>query len=623
MLARGAALHALPLVSTAGARIALLRATMNEFLRFAHARAETGSIALAGERVYSRRARGEDKPAIIVQYDEDCNADERETGGGQGAMRVARRRSARRRTDVTVKREADEVAARQQAGDVIVKREVVTPTEARELGAGIVKRGPEEVKRDGNDVTVTRDAEGGTVKREAEDVIVKEEELGHVGIEASVAAAGMAVAEAAGGGGRGRKKRRQPAERDADSGAGGGEIVVAGLPKRFSGGQVKGGEQGNWREVLTAIKAMRGGGEAPVDTMGCEKAGQGMGEKQRRFAVLVSAMLSSQTKDPVTHAAVARLQAAGLLSAEAMKAATEASIAQTIYPVGFYSRKAGYLKKMASACLEKHGGDIPGSLEDLLALTGVGPKMAYLVLNVAWERVEGICVDTHVHRITRRLGWTDAKAKTPEDTRISLQQWLPREEWLGINPLLVGFGQTTCLPIGPRCSSCLLASHSLCPSAALPRLPPPPTPPLPPPVSSRLPPSNPLPAAGTPLALPPPPPSPLTGLPCSTVPTATPVPTKRLTPGTDSPSPDGPTPAPTVAPPCLAAPESTSSPSKCAPRSLDCSKPLPTVAAPLSLDRFKHGSVTSTDAGEEEVAAGADAGPRRSLRFSRARNVVG
>ncbi|GJP35454.1 hypothetical protein CLOM_g19978 [Closterium sp. NIES-68] len=581
MLARGAALHALPLVSTAGARIALLRATMNEFLRFAHARAETGSIALAGERVYSRRARGEDKPAIIVQYDEDCNADERETGGGQGAMRVARRRSARRRTDVTVKREADEVAARQQAGDVIVKREVVTPTEARELGAGIVKRGPEEVKRDGNDVTVTRDAEGGTVKREAEDVIVKEEELGHVGIEASVAAAGMAVAEAAGGGGRGRKKRRQPAERDADSGAGGGEIVVAGLPKRFSGGQ------------------------------------------QRRFAVLVSAMLSSQTKDPVTHAAVARLQAAGLLSAEAMKAATEASIAQTIYPVGFYSRKAGYLKKMASACLEKHGGDIPGSLEDLLALTGVGPKMAYLVLNVAWERVEGICVDTHVHRITRRLGWTDAKAKTPEDTRISLQQWLPREEWLGINPLLVGFGQTTCLPIGPRCSSCLLASHSLCPSAALPRLPPPPTPPLPPPVSSRLPPSNPLPAAGTPLALPPPPPSPLTGLPCSTVPTATPVPTKRLTPGTDSPSPDGPTPAPTVAPPCLAAPESTSSPSKCAPRSLDCSKPLPTVAAPLSLDRFKHGSVTSTDAGEEEVAAGADAGPRRSLRFSRARNVVG
>ncbi|GJP35455.1 hypothetical protein CLOM_g19979 [Closterium sp. NIES-68] len=581
MLARGAALHALPLVSTAGARIALLRATMNEFLRFAHARAETGSIALAGERVYSRRARGEDKPAIIVQYDEDCNADERETGGGQGAMRVARRRSARRRTDVTVKREADEVAARQQAGDVIVKREVVTPTEARELGAGIVKRGPEEVKRDGNDVTVTRDAEGGTVKREAEDVIVKEEELGHVGIEASVAAAGMAVAEAAGGGGRGRKKRRQPAERDADSGAGGGEIVVAGLPKRFSGGQ------------------------------------------QRRFAVLVSAMLSSQTKDPVTHAAVARLQAAGLLSAEGMKAATEASIAQTIYPVGFYSRKAGYLKKMASACLEKHGGDIPGSLEDLLALTGVGPKMAYLVLNVAWERVEGICVDTHVHRITRRLGWTDAKAKTPEDTRISLQQWLPREEWLGINPLLVGFGQTTCLPIGPRCSSCLLASHSLCPSAALPRLPPPPTPPLPPPVSSRLPPSNPLPAAGTPLALPPPPSSPLTDLPCSTAPTAIPVPTKRLTPGTDSPSPDGPTPAPTVAPPCLPAPESTSSLSECAPRSLDCSKPLPTVVAPLSLDRFKHGSVTSTDAGEEEVAAGADAGPRRSLRFSRARNVVG
>ncbi|CAI7775722.1 unnamed protein product, partial [Closterium sp. NIES-54] len=130
---------------------------------------------------------------------------------------------------------------------------------------------------------------------------------------------------------------------------------------------------------------------------------------QRRFAVLVSAMLSSQTKDPVTHGAVARLHAAGLLSPDALKAAEETTISQTIYPVGFYVRKAGYLKKMANICLEKHGGEIPGSLKDLLGLPGVGPKMAYLVMNVAWERVEGICVDTHVHRIARRLGWTDAK----------------------------------------------------------------------------------------------------------------------------------------------------------------------------------------------------------------------
>ncbi|CAI7896958.1 unnamed protein product [Closterium sp. NIES-54] len=121
-------------------------------------------------------------------------------------------------------------------------------------------------------------------------------------------------------------------------------------------------------------------------------------------------MLSSQTKDPVTHGAVARLHAAGLLTPDALKAAEETTISQTIYPVGFYVRKAGYLKKMANICLEKHGGEIPGSLKDLLALPGVGPKMAYLVMNVAWERVEGICVDTHVHRIARRLGWTDAKA---------------------------------------------------------------------------------------------------------------------------------------------------------------------------------------------------------------------
>ncbi|CAI5956002.1 unnamed protein product [Closterium sp. NIES-64] len=618
-------------------------------------------------------------------------------------MQASRRRSAMQRTGVTVKRETDEVVAKGELEEVIV---------TQQAGAVVVKRESDDgTATSGGGVIVTRGGEGGelTVKKEAEDVIVKREDLGDMagrearGPEAdgmAVAGAegmaltkaeglalteadgmpvaktdgtavaetqGMAVTEAAWGGGRGRRKRRQPAGRDADSRAG-DEIVVAGQPKRFSGGQAKRAGVGRWQEVVGAIKEMRSGGDAPVDTMGCEKAGQGMGEKvgqgraghggeggsrqgrawgrrwvkagqgmgekvgqgraghggeggsrqgrawgrrwvkagqgmgekvgqgtgdvgegmvyslslhrshilfppspllpplassslvplhsrprlsllshrpsllfprsceqQRRFAVLVSAMLSSQTKDPVTHGhlppiarscavppiaahstvrpshplrtraplqyrppharltfatvvacaffstipfclishphpnipsslshpsltsialttipakwhvckqqgycrqcwpestlkpnflpttttappgAVARMHAAGLLSPDALKAADEATISQTIYPVGFYVRKAGYLKKMANICLEKHGGDIPGSLEDLLALPGVGPKMAYLVrvggevMNVAWERVEGICVDTHVHRIARRLGWTDAK----------------------------------------------------------------------------------------------------------------------------------------------------------------------------------------------------------------------
>ncbi|CAI5930908.1 unnamed protein product [Closterium sp. NIES-65] len=895
MLARAAAISGLPLISASRARITLFRAPMNEFMRFAHVGAVSGgpaggdwpagireramdgeaseSVPPSGTRVYSRRARGERKPAIIVQYEEDCKEDD-SNGNGQEAMQASRRRSAMQRTGVTVKRETDEVVAKGELEEVIV---------TQQAGAVVVKRESDDgTATSGGGVIVTRGGEGGelTVKKEAEDVIVKREDLGDMagrearGPEAdgmAVAGAegmaltkaeglalteadgmpvaktdgtavaetqGMAVTEAAWGGGRGRRKRRQPAGRDADSRAG-DEIVVAGQPKRFSGGQAKRAGVGRWQEVVGAIKEMRSGGDAPVDTMGCEKAGQGMGEKvgqgraghggeggsrqgrawgrrwvkagqgmgekvgqgraghggeggsrqgrawgrrwvkagqgmgekvgqgtgdvgegmvyslslhrshilfppspllpplassslvplhsrprlsllshrpsllfprsceqQRRFAVLVSAMLSSQTKDPVTHVraapiacachsqcvqhplhapvtqgacsthcmrlslavtcgkadhallacgrpivhgrleghlppiarscavppiaahstvrpshplrtraplqyrppharctryyclashpwamvprcayhavpntvtfatvvacaffstipfclishphpnipsslshpsltsialttipakwhvckqqgycrqcwpestlkpnflpttttappgAVARMHAAGLLSPDALKAADEATISQTIYPVGFYVRKAGYLKKMANICLEKHGGDIPGSLEDLLALPGVGPKMAYLVrvggevMNVAWERVEGICVDTHVHRIARRLGWTDAKgicvdthvhriarrlgwtdakasmcgadihvhriarrlgwtdakAKTPEDTRRALEQLLPRDEWMGINPLLVGFGQSTCLPSFP------------------------------------------------------------------------------------------------------------------------------------------------------------------------------
>ena len=136
--------------------------------------------------------------------------------------------------------------------------------------------------------------------------------------------------------------------------------------------------------------------------------------------------------------------------------------------MGFYTRKASNLKKVAKICLSKYNGDIPSSLEELLLLPGIGPKMAHLVMNVAWENVQGICVDTHVHRISNRLEWvsrpgTKQKTRTPEETRESLQLWLPKEEWVPINPLLVGFGQTICTPLRPRCAICTVSD--LCPSA--------------------------------------------------------------------------------------------------------------------------------------------------------------
>ncbi|KAK9672267.1 hypothetical protein RND81_12G087800 [Saponaria officinalis] len=224
----------------------------------------------------------------------------------------------------------------------------------------------------------------------------------------------------------------------------------------------------NWEQVLEGIRSMRSSEDAPVDSMGCERAGSSLPPKERRYSVLVGGLLSSQTKDHVTHGAVQRLLQNGLLDPCAIHKADEETIKTLIYPVGFYTRKASNLKKIAEICLTKYGGDIPSTLAELQQLPGVGPKIAHLIMNYGWNNVQGICVDTHVHRISNRLGWvsrpgTNQKTKSPEETRVALERWLPKEEWDPINPLLVGFGQTICTPLRPRCDSCKL--NNLCPSA--------------------------------------------------------------------------------------------------------------------------------------------------------------
>ncbi|XP_006662906.1 endonuclease III homolog 1, chloroplastic-like isoform X2 [Oryza brachyantha] len=223
---------------------------------------------------------------------------------------------------------------------------------------------------------------------------------------------------------------------------------------------IKAGAPENWEAILKGIKNMRLSGEAPVDTKGCEKAGSLLPPKERRFAVLVSTMMSSQTKDEVTHAAVERLSEKGLLEPNAIVRTDEVTLANLIKPVGFYQRKAKYIKEASKICLERFGGDIPDSLNELLALKGV--------MSIAWKNTQGICVDTHVHRISNRLGWvfregTKQKTTTPEQTRISLEKWLPKDEWEPINPLLVGFGQTICTPLRPKCDMCGI--NNICLSA--------------------------------------------------------------------------------------------------------------------------------------------------------------
>ncbi|THD20970.1 Endonuclease III [Fasciola hepatica] len=220
-------------------------------------------------------------------------------------------------------------------------------------------------------------------------------------------------------------------------------------------------EPPNWREQLTNIVRMREIRNAPVDTMGCERLADSTEDpKVFRLQVLLSLMLSSQTKDQVTAAAMTRLRTAGC-TIEQLLAMDATTLEQIIYPVGFYKQKAVYIQRTCQLLKDKYNGDIPRTVEGLCELPGVGPKMAHLATRVAWDTVTGIAVDTHVHRIANRLQWTKKPSKTPEETRKALESWLPKEEWDRINWLLVGFGQQICLPVSPKCLDCL--NNTICP----------------------------------------------------------------------------------------------------------------------------------------------------------------
>ncbi|XP_062566436.1 endonuclease III-like protein 1 [Saccostrea cucullata] len=216
-----------------------------------------------------------------------------------------------------------------------------------------------------------------------------------------------------------------------------------------------------WREQLKNIYEMRKNRDAPVDSMGCDVISDALASPEvYRYQVLVSLMLSSQTKDQITSAAMKKLREHGC-SIDSILQTSDEVLGQLIYPVGFWRRKVEYIKKTSKILQEEYNGDIPESVEKLCKLPGVGPKMAYLVMKCAWNQVQGIGVDTHVHRISNRLGWVKKPTKQPEDTRKALEDWLPRENWSEINHLLVGFGQQTCLPVGPKCYQCL--NKPICP----------------------------------------------------------------------------------------------------------------------------------------------------------------
>ncbi len=175
------------------------------------------------------------------------------------------------------------------------------------------------------------------------------------------------------------------------------------------------------------------------------------------FRILVSCLISLRTKDEVTAEASARLFRLAR-TPRAMLALPATRIAKAIYPAGFYRTKAMTIKGICRRLLEEHAGKVPDNLETLLTLKGVGRKTANLVLTIGYGK-PGICVDTHVHRISNRLGFVETK--NPEQTEFALRQVLPRRHWIAYNDLLVTFGQNVCKPISPLCSACPVTT--LCP----------------------------------------------------------------------------------------------------------------------------------------------------------------
>lgn len=171
------------------------------------------------------------------------------------------------------------------------------------------------------------------------------------------------------------------------------------------------------------------------------------------FRVLVATIISARTKDEVTGPAAERLLAAAP-SPAALASLTQARIARLIYPAGFYRTKAGNLRAAARLLVGRHASRVPETMDDLLALPGVGRKTANLVRNLGFG-LDGICVDTHVHRISNRMGWV--ATVSPVQTERALMAILPRRHWIQINELLVRWGQAVCAPLAPRCSECAVA----------------------------------------------------------------------------------------------------------------------------------------------------------------------
>jgi endonuclease III len=204
--------------------------------------------------------------------------------------------------------------------------------------------------------------------------------------------------------------------------------------------------QGHVERIVATLRVSTAHFEKPAATQIVEKYGK------NPYLVLISCILSLRTKDTVSLPASLRLFSL-TTTPQAMLLIPVSTIEQAIYPCGFYRTKAKTIHAISADLINRFGGQVPADRASLLTLKGVGPKTANLVLAEAFD-VPAICVDTHVHRISNRLGLVSTQ--TPEQTETALKAVLPEQYWREWSRLLVMWGQNVCVPISPKCSTCPL-----------------------------------------------------------------------------------------------------------------------------------------------------------------------
>lgn len=210
------------------------------------------------------------------------------------------------------------------------------------------------------------------------------------------------------------------------------------------------------RHRIAAVMRRLGKAIKGLEEPAVEKIAQD--QEEDPFQVLIATLLSAQTKDAVTAAASGRLFRVARTPRKMLKLSVE-EIETLIYPVSFYRTKAVHVKQTCEQIMTRFAGRVPTTMEDLLTLPGVGRKTANLVLILAHRSQSNICVDTHVHRISNRMGW--AATRTPDETEHALYAAADRKWWPVINLYLVTWGQNVCRPVYPLCTACVLAD--MCP----------------------------------------------------------------------------------------------------------------------------------------------------------------